>query len=412
MSKNCNTTGKNYANTLKAFIDIAKGGNLIVDIFDIRYETSLEIKTLNGVIAKLIKNGEVEKIDRRYYKFAGDINQKVEAATTGTSAKKTQSQSARRKHLKELNDELELRRREVYRRMREEREKAAERAKRQSKGISVELSDFDNSDEYAMCVYKALVDGETGEMAIKKSFPISYVHTLTLLKRMLDDGYIELNRSKCGSDTSEYRTLITEEQFKERFCNGDKSNGQSFDEDDIAQIDKEFDEYISGCDDETADDERYDDDDEDWLDDEFFEDEEGESTDTSKRETIDLTPLYTKDFDMQKAISEVEDMDSEVDKVLHEPYSERAIIKEVVKKFWDSEWQFEDFCTALLEKIVLINRDWERDDALREAAREYIAVRDTQDIKVIQMHQRVICEIEISTDKEYEFLRDAVFANQ
>lgn len=108
--------------------------------------------------------------------------------------------------------------------------------------------------------------------------------------------------------------------------------------------------------------------------------------------------LYSEGFDMQKAISLTPDISDLAKKVITE-FSETYYY---YRRFYHS-----DTCRGMLIRIVKMNKNLGRDDALLEAAKEYVAVKYFhQCVRILRIHLSVVCEIQTMTDEEYIELRN------
>lgn len=155
------------------------------------------------------------------------------------------------------------------------------------------------------------------------------------------------------------------------------------------------------------DDEDDDDDDDDLLNILIDEENKKESNDEDNEDEekiITLETLYSSDFNMQESINHIPNV---------EKLAEDAIANIPDKMFpptWCNVEQFENICMDLIEKIVKMNKNWSRKDAMHEAAKELVAVRSAdQSQETLDVHARVLYEFSISTDDEYLLLRKQIF---
>ena len=121
-------------------------------------------------------------------------------------------------------------------------------------------------------------------------------------------------------------------------------------------------------------------------------------------EIISLENLYSSDYDMQSTIDAIPDMTDQVKYVIDE------IGKIAILPTWDDVEMFDSICLDVIEKIVRLNKNWSRMEALQEAARELVAVRKAdQSTMAERVHSRVLYEFQISTDAEYLLLRKQIW---
>lgn len=129
-----------------------------------------------------------------------------------------------------------------------------------------------------------------------------------------------------------------------------------------------------------------------------------EETTEKKNESITINTLYSSTFDMQATVTTISDMDEQIQRAIDEVGS-----SSVSPTLGDTE-MFESLCMDIIEKIVMINKDWTRQDAIKEAARELVAVRKaTQNEMAEVVHMRVLYEFQIATDYEYLLLRKQIW---
>lgn len=119
----------------------------------------------------------------------------------------------------------------------------------------------------------------------------------------------------------------------------------------------------------------------------------------SENEDIMLERLYSATFDMQATIATIRGMPKQMKRVMKEIDKNNGSLT-----CGDIE-TFELMCMDVIEKIVKINRNWARQDAIQEAAKELVAVRKAAQSKMAEMvHMRVLREFQIATDEEYHLL--------
>lgn len=75
----------------------------------------------------------------------------------------------------------------------------------------------------------------------------------------------------------------------------------------------------------------------------------------------------------------------------------------------EEDCAIEDMCMDIIEKIVSISKEQNRDEAIREAAKELIVIRQANIPQLISMHKRVLHEFIICTEKEYNLLKKQIF---
>lgn len=71
--------------------------------------------------------------------------------------------------------------------------------------------------------------------------------------------------------------------------------------------------------------------------------------------------------------------------------------------------EFENKCMDIIEKIVSIDIKQNRSGAIAVATKMLDKAKATGNKKVVEIHERVLKELEIATDEEYEQLRKLIF---
>lgn len=111
--------------------------------------------------------------------------------------------------------------------------------------------------------------------------------------------------------------------------------------------------------------------------------------------------LYSEGFDMQNAISVTPDVSDLAKKVITGFSEERDFYL---------RFSYYQERKAIVEQIVKMDKKWERNDALLEAAKEYVAVKHFhQCVYILNTHRRVVYDFQTMTDEEYIELRNQLF---
>lgn len=111
---------KTWEKVLKACIKLAHKNNFIVNVFDLLYETSLEYSELKAILDGFVLGNELAVIDLKTYKFTGDINRKFDENEKPVPLKDSE-ESGQFGDIDEKMSDLERRRQELLKRMRESR---------------------------------------------------------------------------------------------------------------------------------------------------------------------------------------------------------------------------------------------------------------------------------------------------
>lgn len=133
---------------------------------------------------------------------------------------------------------------------------------------------------------------------------------------------------------------------------------------------------------------------------------ENDTIELNKEEPVvdDLNDLYYKDFDVQAVITSIPDMENQISETLIEV--NRCVFPSI------TDANYESLCMDLIENIVRLNKKWARKDAIREAAKELVAVRKSKQSPLAEkVHLRVLHEFLIATDDEYLLLRKQLWKN-
>lgn len=271
-----------------------------------------------------------------------------------------------------------------------------------SEEIITDRSQSGSHDLYENAVRAAMkAGGFVTRSYFEESLQIPVSRTYEIIRRMLRDGYLEMNPGNFGADGYRYEVTITEEQFRERFCPDDKADAETeIIAEAIADDNDEIDENVA----EEQIDANYDEDADVDLDAEVL------KLGRLYADSDDLSSLYTEGFDMQEETSKI-CREKRIEKTLKfEALFPVEVMEKEGEKLWGSVDKFEDVCMDLITGIASMDKQWDRMDAVREAAKELIAVRH-QSPKVVAVHRRVLYEFRTSTDEEYDLLRKSIFEN-
>lgn len=138
--------------------------------------------------------------------------------------------------------------------------------------------------------------------------------------------------------------------------------------------------------------------------DELAQDEKIPSEGVIPEDKADLDNLYPEGFDVVAEAVCVSK--SEIDRALAIPYKKDLSL-------WASESEFENIVMTCIEKVVAMNKDWARMDAVMQAAKELAAVCRCcgSNKKILDVHTRMLHEFKIATDEEYLLLRKQIWGN-